>query len=277
MNITDIQGKVTLSNGVEMPYFGLGTWRSQEGREVIDSVSWALEAGYRHIDTAAIYQNESGVGKAIHASGISRKEVFVVSKVWNGDQGFDTTLRAYERSLKKTGLEYLDLYLIHWPVKGKYRETWRALEKIYAEGRVRAIGVSNFLQHQLEDLLQVSQIVPMVDQMEFHPWLIQPDLIEYCRTKNIRYEAWSPLMRGMAAGLPALQPLAGKYGKTPAQIVLRWNLQKGIITIPKSVRKERILENAGIFDFHLSLEDMLKIDSLDRNERIGPDPDTFTF
>ena len=275
--ITNLQGSFKLHNGVDMPYLGLGVYLSENGKEVIQAVEWALEGGYRHVDTASIYKNEEGVGEGLRNSGLPRQEQFVVSKVWNSDQGFDSTLRAYDESLKRLKLEQLDLYLIHWPVKGKFTDTWRALEKIYNEGRVRAIGVSNFLQHQLEELLEVAEIVPMVNQMEFHPYLVQQDLLDFCVSKGIQYEAWSPLMQGHIFDLDPLKELAEKYGKTIAQIVLRWDLQKGVVTIPKSVKKERILANAALFDFELSAADVELLDQLNRNQRFGPDPDTFDF
>lgn len=277
MIISDIQGTVELHNGIRMPYLGLGTWRSRDGREVINSVHWALEAGYRHIDTAAIYQNETGIGEAIRSGGVARQDIFLVSKVWNGDQGYASTLKAFDTSLQQLGTDYLDLYLIHWPVKGKYRETWRALEQLYADGRVRAIGVSNFLKHHLEDLMAAADIVPMVNQVEFHPRLQQASLMEFCKTHNIRYEAWSPLMQGRVTELKSLRSIAEKYGKTFAQVVLRWNLQKGIVTIPKSVHPERIRQNAELFDFSLAPEDIKEIDGLDNGIRVGPDPDSFDF
>ena len=275
--ITNLQGSFKLHNGVEMPYLGLGVYLSENGKEVTQAVEWALEGGYRHVDTASIYKNEEGVGEGLRNSGIPRQEQFVVSKVWNSDQGFDSTLSAYDESLKRLKLEQLDLYLIHWPVKGKFTDTWRALEKIYQEGRVRAIGVSNFLQHQLEELLEVAEIVPMVNQMEFHPYLVQQNLLDFCADKGIQYEAWSPLMQGHIFDLDPLKELAEKYGKTIAQIVLRWDLQKGVVTIPKSVKKERILGNAALFDFELSAADVAILDQLNRNQRFGPDPDTFDF
>ena len=277
MNITDIKGTATLHNGVEMPYFGLGVWKASNGEEVVNAVKWALEAGYRHIDTAMIYRNEQGVGQGVRESGVSREEIFVTSKVWNSDQGYDTTLKAFDASLERLQLDTLDLYLVHWPVKGKYKETWRAMERLYKEGRVRAIGVSNFLQVHLEDLLPGVEIVPMVNQLEFHPWLVQQDLLDYCNQHQIQYEAWSPLMQGKVFGLSTFKDLARKYDRTIAQIVLRWNLQKGVITIPKSSNPHRIVENAQLFDFALSDEDVTLIDSLDRGERVGPDPMTFDF
>ncbi|MEZ2413777.1 aldo/keto reductase [Muriicola sp. E247] len=275
--ITDLKGGFTLHNGVKMPYFGLGVWQAKDGEEVINAVKWALNAGYRHIDTAAIYQNEEGVGIGIRESGIPREDIFLVSKVWNTEQGYEATLKAFENSLKRLNTDYLDLYLVHWPVRGKYKETWKALETLYKEKRVRAIGVSNFLRHHLEDLLEDASIIPMVNQMEFHPYLVQQELLDYCIEKGIQYEAWSPLMQGNIFELEVFKSLARKYKKTIAQIVLRWDLQKGVITIPKSSKKERILDNADIFDFSISEEDMIKIDELEKGKRFGPDPDTFDF
>jgi diketogulonate reductase-like aldo/keto reductase len=275
--ITNLQGTFTLHNGVKMPYFGLGTYQSDNDQEVVDAVNIALEIGYRHIDTASVYGNEEGVGKGIRESNVPRTEIFVVSKVWNSEQGFDNTLNAFEASLKRLDLDYLDLYLIHWPGKSKFRDTWRALEKLYKEKRIRAIGVSNFMQHHLENLLQVSEIVPMVNQMEFHPYLVQQDLIDYCSSKNIQYEAWSPFMQGKLFTLDFCRDLEKKYGKSTAQIVLRWDLQKGVATIPKSVKNERILSNAAIFDFELTEDEIQYLDSFDRGERIGPNPDNFIF
>lgn len=275
--ITDISGKWTLANGVEIPYMGLGTYQSNNDQEVIDAVGEALHAGYRHIDTASIYGNEEGVGKGIKESGVGRDQLFVVSKVWNADQGYESTLRAFEASLERLSLDYLDLYLVHWPVAHKYKETWRALEKLYQEKRVRAIGVSNFLQHHLEDLLIGAETVPMVNQMEFHPYVVQQGLLDYCENKKIQYEAWSPFMQGKVFDLDICKALSAKYHKNVAQVILRWNLQKGVVTIPKSAKKERILANADIFDFEISKEDVAYLDSLDRGERIGAHPDHFDF
>jgi diketogulonate reductase-like aldo/keto reductase len=277
MEITDIKGTVGLRNGIRMPYFGLGVFKVGDGEEVIEAVKYAVSIGYRHIDTASLYGNEKGVGTAVKMCGIPREQIFVTSKVWNQDQGFDKTLRAFDLSLKLLGFEYLDLYLVHWPVKGKYLETWKALERLYKEGRVRAIGVSNFLRHHLDNLLAHSIEIPAVNQMEFHPRLVQQELIDFCSKMNIRYEAWSPLMQGKVMQVGELCSIAEKYGKDAAQLVLRWSLQKGVITIPKSVRRERILSNSQIFDFNISGEDMLVIDKLDRGERIGADPDNFDF
>ncbi|GMX61517.1 glyoxal/methylglyoxal reductase [Paenibacillus elgii] len=265
-----------LNNGVRMPWLGLGVWKTKEGEEVVQAVQHALEAGYRSIDTAAVYGNEAGVGQAIQASSIPRDQLFITTKVWNADQGYDSTLRAFEESRRKLQLEVIDLYLIHWPGKDKYKETWKALEKLYKDGIVRAIGVSNFKVHHLEELLQDSEIVPAVNQVEFHPLLIQQELRTFCKEHKIQLEAWSPLMQGNL-DLPLLSELAGKYGKTPAQIILRWDLQHGVVTIPKSIRESRIRENIDVFDFTLSDEDMARLDGLNQDRRFGPDPDTIEF
>lgn len=277
MNITDINGTVQLANGVQMPYFGLGVFKTKEGQEVIDSVTYALDAGYRHIDTAAAYGNEEGVGIAIERNAVARKDIFLTTKVWNADQGYDNTLKAFDTSLGKLKTDYLDLYLVHWPVKGKYKETWRALEQLYADGRVKAIGVSNFLQHHLEDLFQTARVIPMVDQLEFHPYLVQQPLLDFCRQHQVQYEAWSPLMQGKAFDVPLLKEMAAKYNVSVAQLLLRWDLQKAVVTIPKSIRRERIVANARIFNFAISDEDVNAIAALDRGERVGPDPDNFNF
>jgi diketogulonate reductase-like aldo/keto reductase len=271
-----LSSTVTLHNGVKMPIFGLGVWKVEDGAEVENAVKYAIKAGYRLIDTAAVYGNEEGVGNAIQDSGLPRENLFITTKVWNGDQGYDSTLRAFEESIKRLKLDYLDLYLIHWPVKGKYKDTWRAMEKLYEEGRIRAIGVSNFHSHHLDDLIDSAKVVPMVNQVEFHPLLTQEELRAYCKRNKIQFEAWSPLMQGNL-DLPVLKQLGEKYGKSPAQIVLRWDIQNEVITIPKSVRESRIIENADIFDFELSEEDMEAINSLNQNKRFGSNPDNFNF
>ena len=268
---------VALSNGVHIPLVGLGVFKLEEGEEVANSVIWALEAGYRSIDTAMIYRNEAGVGKAIKQSVVPRDQLFITTKVWNSDQGYDATLKAFEKSLELLEEEYVDLYLVHWPVKGKYVETWRALEALYKEGRVRAVGVSNFLQHHLEDILASSDLVPMVNQIEFHPRLQQPSLQKFCKEHNVLLEAWSPIMKGRVLDIPELNEIGAKYNKNAVQVTLRWLLQKEIVSIPKSAKKERIATNIEIFDFALSEEEISTINDLDTKTRIGPDPDNFDF
>ena len=275
--LSDLQGSFELHNGVQMPYLGLGVYLSKDGEEVINAVKEALNQGYRHIDTAAIYENEEGVGEGIRQSNVPREDLFLVSKVWNTDQGYEATLKAFEASLNRLGTDYLDLYLIHWPKGDLSKDTWRALERLYREKRVRAIGVSNFLKHHLEDLLDTAEIVPMVNQMEFHPYLVQQELMDFCSSHQIQYEAWSPLMQGNIFDLDIMKDMAAIYNKTIAQIVLRWDLQKGVVTIPKSSKKERIKANSELFDFTLSGEDVKLLDSLDKGKRFGPDPDNFDF
>ncbi|MGG3871868.1 aldo/keto reductase [Brevibacillus laterosporus] len=263
-----------LQNGVKMPWIGLGVWRVDDGAQVVHAVKTAIQHGYRSIDTAMIYKNEEGVGQAIAEAGVPREELFITTKVWNSDQGYDTTLAAFDESLKKLGLDYLDLYLIHWPGTDKYADTWKALEKLYKDGKVRAIGVCNFHKHHLEELMKTAEVKPMVNQIELHPLLSQKELLTYCKQNNIQVEAWSPLMQGNLDH-PVLAKLAQKYEKTPAQIVLRWHLQNGVVIIPKSVKEHRIKENAALFDFALSDEDMGRINDLNQNQRFGPNPDEF--
>ena len=272
-----ITNKVRLHNGVEMPQFGLGVYKVEEGQEAVDTVKAALNLGYRSIDTAALYGNEESVGQGIKESGIPREELFITTKVWNTDQGYESTLAAFETSMNKLGLDYLDLYLIHWPVKGKYLDTWKALEKLYHEGKVRAIGVSNFQIHHLKDLMANSTEKPVVNQIECHPRLTQVEVREFCRENGIAAEAWSPLGRGSLFEDPTLLSIGEKYGKSVAQVILRWHLQNGTIIIPKSSKPARLKENADIFDFELLKEDMDLIYQLNKNERIGPDPDNFNF
>ncbi|SFB46824.1 Aldo/keto reductase [Cohnella sp. OV330] len=263
---------VELLNGEWMPRLGLGVWRAKSGAETENAVRAALAAGYRAIDTASLYGNEADVGRAIRDSGIARDKLFVTSKVWNDEQGYDETLRAFYRSKERLGIGAVDLYLVHWPVPGKYKDTYRALERLYDEGEVRAIGVSNFKIHHLEDLMGVCRIKPMVNQVELHPLLTQKPLLEFLRREGIQPEAWRPLMQGRL-DLPLLAELADKYGKTPAQVVLRWHLQQEIVVIPKSVQARRIEENADVFDFALSDADMARIDGLNEDRRFGMDPD----
>lgn len=269
--------KVVLHNGVEIPALGLGVYKVEEGSQIDETIKNALHIGYRLIDTASFYMNEEGVGRAIRASGIPREELFITTKVWNADQGYESTLKAYETSMEKLGLDYLDLYLVHWPVKGKYIETWRALEKLYKEGRVRAIGVSNFKIHHLEDLLLHSEEKPVVNQVELHPLLSQEDLREFCQLHGIKIEAWSPLSRGRFLDEPTLKKIADNHNKSTAQVILRWHLQNQIIAIPKSVTPSRLKENADIFDFELTQTEMEMIAALNQNQRFGADPDHIDF
>ena len=256
-------------------------FRVEEGEELVEAVKTAIKQGYRSIDTAAIYGNEGGVGEgikqALQETGLSREELFITSKVWNADLSYEGAIQAYETSLQKLGLDYLDLYLIHWPVEGKYKEAWRALEYLYQEDRVKSIGVSNFQIHHLEDLIQDAVVKPVINQVEYHPRLTQKDLQTYCQQQNIQLEAWSPLMNGQLLDHDLIKELASFYKKTEAQIVIRWDLQNGVITIPKSTKAHRIAENADVFDFEITPEDMKRIDQLNQNHRIGPDPDHIDF
>ncbi|WP_131562058.1 aldo/keto reductase [Streptomyces sp. KM273126] len=270
---------ITLNNGVEMPQLGYGVWQVPDD-EAERAVGTALEAGYRSIDTAAIYGNEEGTGKAIAASGIPREELFVTTKLWNSEQGYDSTLRAFDVSLEKLGLEFVDLYLIHWPLpaKGTFIETYKAFEKLHADGRIRAIGVSNFLPEHLAQLLDATSVVPAINQIELHPHLQQQAAREYHAERGIATEAWSPLGQGKGLlEVPAIVAIAQKHGRTPAQIVLRWHLQIGNVVIPKSVTPSRIKENIEVFDFSLDAEDMAAIGALNEDRRIGPDPATFSL
>ncbi|MDT0160930.1 aldo/keto reductase [Bacillus infantis] len=276
-----IQDKTVLNNGVEMPWMGLGVFKVEEGPELVNAVKSAIKLGYRSIDTAAIYGNEEGVGQGIREgiaeAGISREDLFITSKVWNSDLGFESAIQAYETSLQKLGLEYLDLYLIHWPVEGKYKDAWRALEALYKEEKVRAIGVSNFQVHHLEELLKDAEVKPVINQVEYHPRLTQQELKAFCRENGIQLEAWSPLMQGQLLDNEIIAAIAEKHGKSAAQVILRWDLQNGVITIPKSTKEHRIAANASIFDFELSSDEMEQISSLNQNLRVGPDPDHFDF
>ncbi len=279
--VKNLQDTTTLHNGVKMPWFGLGVFKVEEGPELVNAVKVAINHGYRSIDTAAIYENEEGVGQGIREglkeAGISREDLFVTSKVWNADLGYESTIAAYEKSLQKLGLEYLDLYLIHWPVEGKYKEAWRALETLYKEGKVKAIGVSNFQIHHLKDLMEDAEVKPMVNQVECHPRLTQKEVQAFCKEQGIQLEAWSPLMQGELLDNEVLQAIATKHGKSVAQVILRWDLQNGIVTIPKSTKEHRIVENSTVFDFELTEEEMNQIDGLNQNHRVGPDPDNFDF
>ncbi|WP_030744155.1 aldo/keto reductase [Streptomyces sp. NRRL S-31] len=266
---------VTLHNGVEIPQLGFGVFQVPD-TETAAAVSAALEAGYRSIDTAAIYGNESGVGKALADSGIARDDLFVTTKLWNADQGYDATLKAFDASLERLGLDYVDLYLIHWPTPARdlYRESWKAIEKLAADGRIRAAGVSNFQPAHLKRLLDGTGLVPVVNQIELHPGLQQNELRALHADLGIATEAWSPLAQGAVLGDEAITAIAARHAKSPAQVVLRWHLQLGNIVIPKSVTPARMRENLDVFDFTLSDEEMAAIAALDRGLRTGPDPDT---
>ncbi len=266
---------VTLNNGLVMPQLGYGVFKVPE-QEVYEAVREALRVGYRSIDTAMIYENEAGVGRALKDSGIPREDIFLTTKVWNKDQGYEQTLAAFETSLQKLGVDYVDLYLIHWPMPDEdlYMDTWRALEQLYRDGKTKAIGVSNFHIPHLTRILEEGTIVPAVNQIELHPFLSQEAIRAFCQKNGIIVEAWSPLMKGRDALTdPVITDIAARHGKTPAQVVLRWHLQHDIIAIPKSVTPSRIQENLDIFDFVLSPDDMRQIDQLNRNERTGSNPD----
>jgi diketogulonate reductase-like aldo/keto reductase len=257
---------------VDIPALGFGTLR-MGGETAQKAVLWALEAGYRHIDTAKAYGNEDDIGKALHGSPIQREELFITTKLWNDDHGYDKALAAMDRSLRSLRLNYVDLYLIHWPVSGHRVETWKAMEKLLKDGKARAIGVSNFTIRHTEEILTQTEIVPAVNQIEFTPYLYQKQLQDYCEGKGIKIEAWSPLTRGIKLGDPKLVEIADRYRKSPAQILIRWGLQKGVISIPKSERKERIIENSQVFDFNISDKDMKRLDGFNENLRTsGWDP-----
>lgn len=274
----DQQMMCELNNGVKIPMIGLGVFQTEDGNQTVDAVRWAIEAGYRHIDTAKIYGNEASVGRGIKESGAKRSDLFITTKLWNEDIRQRRTKEAFDESLKAMQLDYVDLYLIHWPAEG-YAEAWKAMEEIYATGKARAIGVSNFHAHHLDTILKDAKVVPAVDQIECHPRLTQEPLRRYLAEKKIAAQAWSPLggTGGSLLKNETLVALAAKHGKTPAQIVLRWDIQGGLITIPKSVHKDRIESNLQIFDFTLDDADMETISKLNQNQRVGSDPDHFDF
>jgi methylglyoxal/glyoxal reductase len=273
-----VSSTTTLYTGVRMPWLGLGVWQVNSDAETERAVRTAIDAGYRSIDTAKIYGNEQGVGRGVRNCGVPREQLFVTTKVWTVDIRRDNVVGAFEQSLRALGLDYIDLYLVHWPIAGKIISTWRAMEELLRGGLVKAIGVSNHLRPHLDELLASSETAPAVNQIEFHPYLQSRALVNFCREKKIQVEAWSPLMKGgELLRAPALATIAKAHGKTVAQVILRWDLQRGIVTIPKSVHRERIVENAGIFDFTLTEAEMKIIDGLDRNTRVGPDPMNFPF
>ncbi|MDR1877290.1 MAG: aldo/keto reductase [Flavobacteriaceae bacterium] len=271
-----------LSNGVEIPCIGFGTWQTPEGQVAIDTVKYAIKTGYRHIDTAAIYGNEKSVGQAVAESEVERKELFITTKLWNTERGYETTLRAFEQSMKNLKLEYLDLYLIHWPAIGEEgakinSETWKAFEKLYKEGRIRSIGVSNFLEHHLRSLLDTAEIVPMVNQIEYHPGYRQQDTVTFCESHNILIEAWSPLGTGRLLKNPELAEIAAKYNKSVAQLCIKWCLQNGTLPLPKSITQQRILENTQLFDFTITDADMKTCNDLPYIGGSGLHPDEIDF
>jgi len=272
MNELAIETTVTLNDGVAMPLFGLGTYQVASGGRCERAVAYALQRGYRHVDTAALYNNEADVGRAVRSAGLAREAIFVTTKLWNSDQGYETTLRAFDRSLSRLGLDTIDLYLIHWPEPGKRLESWRALVEIKKRGRCRSIGVSNFTVKHLQELLRHSDTVPSVNQVEFSPFLYQRDLLRYCQSNGIQLVAYCPLTRGDKLGDRRVVELARKHGKTAAQVLLRWALQHRVAVIPKSTRTERIDENAALFDFSLSDADMASLDALDAGYRTCWDP-----
>ena len=265
-----------LSNGVKMPSIGFGTYKSGNDEETAKIVKYALEIGYMQIDTASFYGNEVGIGNGIKESGINREDIFLVTKLWNDDHGYDKTIEAFNKSLEKLQVKYIDLYLVHWPNKLN-SETWKAFEYLYRTGKVKAIGVCNFKIGHLEELKKTAKIMPMVNQVEIHPCKTQKDIIKYCNKNNIQVVAWGPIMRGKVFSLPLMLELSEKYNKSIAQITLRWHIQNGVIPIPKSSNEERIKSNIDIFDFNLSSEDMKRIDSLNTNEDVSGVPANTTY
>lgn len=280
MTALNKNSKYKLVNGIEMPIIGLGTWKMIEGDEIENAVRDALDVGYRMFDTAMIYKNEKGLGKALEKYGLLREEFFVTTKVWNTDQGYENTKKAIDVSLAQLGLPYVDLYLVHWPTASedvkvslnKREETWRAMEEIYTSGKAKAIGVSNFTITHLEEMQKYATIMPMVNQVEFNPFLYQEKLLNYCKKNNILLTAYSPLVRGKRLTDEKLENIAKKYNKTIPQVMLRWSIQHGVVVIPKTVHKERMIENIDIFDFEISAEDMKTIDLMDENMRLASDP-----
>ncbi|WP_318245187.1 aldo/keto reductase [Solibacillus faecavium] len=273
----NLQTTKELTNGVKMPMLGLGVYKMTDRDETLQAITTALDLGYRAVDTAALYYNEEEVGEAIKHSSVPREDIFVTTKVWNSDQGYDNTLRAFEISLKKLDMDYIDLYLTHWPVKEKYVETYRAIERLYEEKLIRVPGVSNHHEHHLKDILASCNIAPMVNQIEVHPYLSQESLRNYCAQEQIAVTAWSPLGRGNVLNDDTIVRIAHEYNVTPAQIILRWHLQNDVIIIPKSVTPSRIKENSELYHFELTKETMQQLNAVNRNERFGQNPDNFKF
>jgi diketogulonate reductase-like aldo/keto reductase len=267
----NIDSRIELNNGIHIPIIGLGTWMLN-GKSAYDAVSWALKLGYRLIDTATIYRNEREVGESIHESGISREDIFITTKVWKSDQGYDNTIEAFNKSLKKLGVEYIDLYLIHWPVPGKSLETWKAMERLYNESKVKAIGISNYNLHFLNELLENSDQIPTINQVEFSPFLYQKELLEFCDSRGIILEAYSPLTRGKKLKHPKIVEIAQKYNKSTAQILLRWGIQHKVIQIPKSENQNHLKDNINVFDFYLNESEIRELDNLNEDYRVVDDP-----
>lgn len=265
-----------LSNGVKIPNIGFGTYKLGNHNESIEAVKYAIETGYRHIDTASFYGNEEAVGIGIKESKINREEIFLTTKLWNDSHGYDKTIKSFNESINRLGVEYVDLYLVHWPNKLNL-ETWKAFEDLYEQGKVKAIGVCNFKEGHIEELSKSAKIMPMVNQIEIHPYRSQKNMIYYCKEKNIKVVAWSPIMRGKIFSDEKMLYLSKKYNKSIPQITLRWHLQNGVIPIPKSSNIERIKENLNIFDFEISKEDMKLIDKLNKNENVSIVPENTTY
>jgi diketogulonate reductase-like aldo/keto reductase len=261
-----------LSSGAQIPQVGLGVWQTPSGETTREAVLAALDVGYRHIDTARVYRNEADVGAAVRSSGLPRDQIFVTTKLWNEDQGYDRALRAFDASLERLGLEYVDLYLLHWPVAGRRLESWRALERLHEEGRARSIGVSNFLTPHLTELLASAERVPAVNQIELTPFLQRRETVELCKQHGIVVEAYSPLTRGQRLGDPTVGRIARRVGRTPAQVLLRWGLQHGHVVLPKSTKAARIAENGALFDFALDEPSMTELDGLEEGLVTGWDP-----
>ncbi|NRR91223.1 aldo/keto reductase [Winogradskyella undariae] len=275
----------TLNNGIKIPSLGFGTWKTPDGETAIESIKKAVEIGYKHIDAAAIYANEEGVGAGIKACGIERKDLFITSKLWNAERGYESTLKAFEKTLEDLQLDYLDLYLIHWPAAAHQfenwqeinAETWRAMEKLHNEGKIKSLGVSNFMPHHLEPLMKTAKIQPSINQIEYHPGFTQPDCVKFCTDNNIQVEGWSPLGRGEVLDNEMLKNIAEKYNKSVAQVCIRWALQNNVIPLPKSVTPHRIEENFNVFDFEISEADMIAIDAMENIGASGLTPDTVEF
>jgi diketogulonate reductase-like aldo/keto reductase len=270
----DINYKMKMNNGVEIPQFGLGVYLTKSGNECTNAVTWALETGYRHIDTARIYGNEKEVGEAVRNSGIKREEIFITTKLWNDDHGYENALKAFDKSLKTLDTDFIDLYLVHWPVKDKRKESWKALEKILESGYCKSIGVSNYMIPHLEELFSYANIIPTINQVEFSPYNYQTELLDFCNKNKIVLEAYSPLTRIKKLDDPKVLPIAEKHHKTVAQILIRWAIQQEIVVIPKSAWKERIIENANVFDFELDESDKKVLNNLDEGFRVSWDPTT---